>query len=103
MALVLDDFATENHLDGQDEQHKRTRHGKRSHIDAEELEQRVAGEEERQEQPQGRQAGLSRLDGLVLRLHAHEDGNGAEDVDDGGHHDERAEDFHEVDATEHWI
>ena len=74
---------------------------KRISFDTNEELNEILFEEERQKQPQSRQTGLSRLDGLVLFLHAHENGNGAEDVDDGGHDDERAEDFYKVDATEH--
>ena len=51
--------------------------------------------------PKSCQTGLSRFDSLVLLLHAHEDGDGAKDVDDGSHDDEGAKDFYEVDLREH--
>ena len=100
-SLVLDDFASENHLHGEDEQHECACHGKRFLVDAEEFQQGVTGKEESQKQGQGRQTGLSRLDGLVLSLHAHEDGDGAEDVNDGSHDDKGAKDFYKVDLREH--
>ena len=44
---------------------------------------------------------MSALDGLVLIFDVHEDRDGTEDVDDGGHHNECAENLHKVDLTKH--
>ena len=65
-------------------------------VDAEEVEQRLAGEEEGHEETQGHARGLQGLDVLAAVLHADEDGNGTGDVDDGEHDDERAENLDDV-------
>ena len=91
VGLVFDDIAPQNHLHGEDEQHQRARHCERGLVDAEEPEKRVACEEEDQKESQSREAGLHRLDVLILLPDAHKDGDGTQNIDDGEHHDKRAE------------
>jgi hypothetical protein len=95
-ALVLDELAPHDHLQGQEKEHEGSGHGEGGDVDAEEVEQRLAHEEEGHEESQGHARGLQGLDVFAAVLHADEDGNGACDVDDGEHDDERAENLDDV-------
>ena len=92
--LVLDDVASQYHLEGQYEKHHGARDGKRWHVDAEQFEQRVAQKIEANEENQRRQRSLEGLDLRTFVAHRYEDGDGASDVDDGKHDKESAEYFY---------
>lgn len=99
-AFVLDEFAPHDHFQRQQEEHEGTRHGEGGDVDAEQVEQRLAHEEEDQEEQQRHRGGLEGVDVLALVLHADEDGDGARDVDDSEHHDEHADYLYEADLLD---
>ena len=100
-ALVLDEFASHDHLEGEQEEHEGTRDGEGGDVDAEEVEEGFAGEEEEQEEAEGHAGGVEGFDVLAAVLHADEDGDGTGDVDDGEHDDEGADNFDDVDLMQY--
>ena len=97
--LVLDELASHHHLQGQKEKHEGTGDGEGVDVNAEEVEDGFAGEEEDQEEAEGHAGGLQRLDMLATVFHADKNGDGARDIDDGVHHDEDADNLDKIDVT----
>ena len=96
--LVLDNVASENHLESKDEEHHGAGHGERRHVDAEESQQGLADDKEAHKEQQGSDGGMQGLDGGAFVAHGDEDGDGARDVDDSEHDEEGAENLNDADG-----